>query len=64
MIEASEKTVKKWTLHEAFVQAKLFNGFRYLDLSGVVLNRIGKFYEEKNIDPAGCLLRRRTDVRD
>ncbi len=60
----AERKFKKLELHRAFVQARLVQGYRYLDLSGVVLNRLGDFYEEISIDPSGGLLHKRKDIRD
>ena len=53
----------KLSIHKAFVQARLDKGYRYLDLTGLVLNRIGHLYEEMNVDPNGCNLRGRKDSR-
>jgi len=60
----AEREFKHLELHQAFIQARLVHGYRFLDLSGAVLNRIGDFYEEKGIDPGGGLLRGRRDIRD
>ncbi|GEM_PF-6813724 len=55
---------KKWTLHQAFTQAKTVKGYRYLDSAGLTLNRIGQFYKQHNIDPGGCLLSQRREDAD
>ena len=49
--------VTTWDLHSVFVQANLINGFRFLDLSGVVLNQMGSIYNEMQVDPSGAMLR-------
>lgn len=52
----TEKTskIKTWSLHSTFVQANLINGFRYLDLSGKVLNRIrNEYLELQFVAPVG-----------
>ncbi len=56
-----ETGVDKCQLRKAFVQANTIKGYRYLDLSGVVLNKIGERYNQGGIDPDGCLL---TDPKD
>ena len=64
MEDTEKNKKKKWTLHQAFTQAKTVKGYRYLDLAGLTLNRIGQFYEQHNIDAAGCLLRQRKEDVD
>ncbi len=64
VVVMEENEFNKLGLHQTFVQARLHKGYRYLDLSGVVLNRIGGLYEEVNIAPAGGILRKRKNVRD
>jgi len=59
-----KKDLNTWNLHQVFVQSGLVKGYRYLDLSGVVLNRIGDLYEEIGIDPAGGVLKKRKNIRD
>lgn len=56
--------IDKLELHQVFVQANTIAGYRYLDLTGVVLNRIGDLYSEHSIDPAGCLLKSPKDMKD
>jgi len=55
---------EKLSLHQAFVQARLAKGYRFLDLSGIVLNRLGELYEEINISPAGGVLSKRRNSKD
>lgn len=62
MVDTDEKP--KFGLHAVFVQANTIAGYRYLDLSGIVLNRIGDHYEEFTIDPGGCVLRKAKNPRD
>ncbi len=52
----TEEKARIWTLHNVFVQANTIRGYRYLDLSGVVLNRIAKNYVRYAIEPSGCVL--------
>lgn len=59
-----ESNSDKAQLHQVFVQANLIKGYRYLDLSGVVLNRIADLYKEFSIDPNGALLKTPKDVKD
>lgn len=59
-----ENSSHKWNLHQVFVQANLIKGYRYLDLSGIVLNRISNLYKEFGIDPGGCLLQHPKDAKD
>lgn len=59
-----ENSSHKWNLHQVFVQANTIKGYRYLDLSGVVLNRISNLYEEFGIDPGGCLLQYPKDAKN
>jgi hypothetical protein len=54
MTEINNKT----QLHSVFIQANTLSGYRYLDLSGVVLNRIAELYNEFSVDPSGCLLKK------
>ena len=54
----TETSLATWSLHKVFVQLNLVDGFRYLDRSGVVLNRIRRDYQELAfVDPIGLLLR-------
>lgn len=62
MTEKNE--IGKSGLHQVFVQANTIAGYRYLDLTGVVLNRIGDLYSEHSIDPAGALLKSPKDTND
>ncbi len=50
-----------WKPHNAFVQANLVAGYRYLDLSGVVLNRIADQFGDVAVDPSGAYLHSRLD---
>lgn len=59
-----ENSSRKWNLHQVFVQANIIKGYRYLDLSGVVLNRISNLYKEFGIDPGGCLLQYPQDAKN
>lgn len=61
---ANESNLDKTQLHAVFVQANTIKGHRYLDLSGVVVNRIGGLYDEITIDPGGCLMRKPKDAKD
>ena len=63
MTEATGSIVK-WNLHTAFVQANTIKGYRYLDLSGVVLNRVAEHYENFTVEPAGCALRNPKNEND
>ena len=62
MTNKNDKT--KFQLHAVFVQANTISGYRYLDLSGIVLNRIANLYSEFAIDPAGCVLRNPKNQKD
>lgn len=64
MEKAAKIEKKKWTLHQAFAQAKTIKGYRFLDSAGLTLNRIGQFYKLLNIDPGGCLLTQRKEIAD
>jgi hypothetical protein len=64
MEKKSKSDFEKLSLHQAFVQARLVKGYRFLDLSGVVLNRIGELYEEMNISPGGGILSKRRNPKD
>ena len=47
-----------WNLHQVFVQLNLIDGYRYLDLTGVVLNRIRRDFRDLDVvDPLGTMLR-------
>jgi hypothetical protein len=59
-----EKNSSKWLLHGAFVQGNPVKGYEYLDRSGAVLNKIGDMYNQRIIDPGGCLLSDRKDIKD
>ena len=48
---------QRWELHAAYVQANMLQGFRYLDLSGVVLNKVADRYRVHTVDPGGTVLR-------
>jgi len=60
----NESNSDKQRLHAVFVQANTIKGYRYLDLSGVVLNRIADRYREFTIDPGGCIMRDPKDAKD
>lgn len=59
-----EVAPSKWQLHTVFVQANSVQGYRYFDLTGVVLNRIASRYENTTIEPVSCLLRGPKDPKD
>jgi len=60
-----EKHIKTWTLHGIFVQANLIAGYRYLDLSGTVLNRLGPRYNRVDfVAPEGSHLIEPKDEAD
>lgn len=54
----------KLQLHAVFVQANPIAGYRYLDLSGIVLNRIADLYSGYTIDTEGCILIKPKDLKD
>lgn len=60
-MSSDEKMARHWQLHTAYVQANTIKGYRYLDLSGVVLNRIGEHYNEVGIDLSGGTLSKPKD---
>jgi hypothetical protein len=62
--KGNKSDFEKLSLHQAFVQARLAKGYRFLDLSGIVLNRLGELYEEINIGPGGGVLSKRKNPRD
>lgn len=62
--EDNNNDFEKLSLHQAFVQARLAKGYRFLDLSGTVLNRVGELYEAINIDPSGGVLSKRKNPKD
>ncbi len=54
-----------WSVHDVFVQANVVHGYRYLDLSGVVLNILSDRYKQVNlISPAGTSLSDPVDMKD
>lgn len=54
-----------WSVHDVFVQANVVHGYRYLDLSGVVLNILSDRYKLVNlITPAGTSLSDPVDIKD
>jgi len=48
--------VASWLIRNAYVQANTVAGWRYLDLSGVVINRLGPTYSQVTINTAGGTL--------
>jgi len=54
-----------WSVHDVFVQANVVHGYRYLDLTGVLLNVLADRYKQVNlISPAGTSLSDPTDKND
>ncbi len=54
-----------WSVHDVFVQANVVHGYRYLDLSGVVLNVLSDRYKVVNlITPSGTVLSDPVDTKD
>ena len=54
----------KLELHQVFAQANTIAGYRYLDLTGVIMNKIGDFYNYSAVDLAGSILRNPRDDKD
>jgi hypothetical protein len=52
----SEATLENWKLHVAYVQGNTIAGYRYMDLSGVVLNRIAEQFKRFSVGPSGTSL--------
>jgi hypothetical protein len=54
-----------WSVHDVFVQANVMHGYRYLDLTGVLLNVLADRYKQVNlISPAGTSLSDPADQND
>ncbi|MGD0854721.1 MAG: hypothetical protein ABSA18_02830 [Dehalococcoidia bacterium] len=54
-----------WSVHSVFVQANVVHGYRYLDLTGVLLNIISDRYKKIDvISPGGTSLSYPLDVND
>ncbi len=54
-----------WSVHDVFVQANVIHGYRYLDLTGTVLNILSDRYKQVNlISPEGTGLSDPVDIKD
>lgn len=61
----ANSTVPMWSVHDVFVQANVIHGFRYLDLSGVVINILSDRYKSINvITPEGTSMSQPGDNKD
>lgn len=61
----TDQSINTWTLHGTFVQANLVAGYRYLDLSGNVLNRLAPRYNRVDVvTPGGSHLIGQKDEAD
>ena len=51
----------RWELKTAFAQGNFYKGYRYLDLAGVVLNRVGEEFRDRVVGADGTTLLTRLD---